>query len=269
MTIDYSATRCIPIFDPTRDTVSGHKIVTWTETEIEMIIIPRGEAQYHTPVGYYGQITDLGMCADPVYEFEHVKKDGERYEIKYIKMIRQGDNFIRRDCALVELPLFEEMPQSATWKTAPDDPRSKIKAYLDSRVEPANLTKNDGATQATVAVMFEDPPYHLRHEFRAASSPVQGLYVVGAPDSEPLHSGALTPSGYRESVPIHVVTMDCTGCGGEQLRWKMEAELRRVVETYEVGSHTNLQRRSKQDVNLGSEKLFDTLWTLQYERGTT
>ena len=270
MTIDYTVTRCEPVFTASRDSPTGWRVIEdWAETEVEMIIIPRGEAGFRTPVGYHGQITDLGMAADPVAEFNHIVWGSRRYEVKYIKVIKDGDNFIRRDIALVELPLFQEMPQTATWKTGPDDARSKVKDYLDLRVTASNLTKNDGSTQISYAVIFENPPYHLRHEYRASSSPVQGLYVVGSPATETLLGASTSPLGYEEHVPIHVATMDSTGCGGEQLRWKMNAELRNVVETYQIGSNTNLLRQRDQTINLGSDPLYDTTWDLSYRRSTT
>lgn len=268
MTVDYSVKRLEPVLGP-RDSVTGLKGITWSESTIEMKIVKRGAAGFTTPAGYYGRIEFYGWCCDPVFEFEQIVHESDRYEIKYVHENWDGDNFLWRDCALTLMSIYEATPGSATWKTGPDDPRSKVKDYLDLRVADANLTKDDGATQASWAAIFKSDKYRLAWEFRAASSPVQGLYVVGQPDSTPLLSGSATPRGYEEVVPIDVCAVDSEDCGGEQLMWKMDAELRRVVETYEIGSTCNFTRRAPNTVSLGSDTLYNITWFLKYRRGLT
>ncbi len=178
------------------------------------------------------------------------------------------DNFVRRDCALVYIPLWESAWASATWKTAPTDPRSKIKGWMENAttgVSASAITKNDGSTQASYAVIFEKPDYPLELEFRAPSAPVQGLYVLGEPVETPVFKGGII-SSFKGAVPIHVNTVHSNACGGEQLKWKMEAELRRIMKDYPSGSLATPTSRRSTPIMLGSTPLFDSVWTLNYQR---
>ena len=270
MTIDYSATRCILVFG-SRDAVTGWKDLEWDETTTldPIKIVGRGMSGFHTPAGYTGKIDYLAQCADPIYEGEHIIWNGQRFHVEYVKLEYDGDNFLWRESALTYLALYESTAAQATWPATPKDARQKVKEYLDLRITPANLTKDDGVTLASTVNMFELKMYHMRYEFRAAASPVQGIYAIGEADSEPKFSGSPSPYGYIENVPIHTLTIDSEGCGGELLQRKMLNELRRVVETYEIGSHTNLLRGGDYSRSLGSMWLYDKKWILKYERGLT
>ena len=272
MTVDYSATRCYQVFDGTRDPVTGFRNFIWDETTTldPIKIIGRGMAGFHTPAGYTGKIDYVAQCADPIYEGEHIIWNTERFHVEYVKEEWDGDNFLWRESALTYLALYETTAAQANWPATPKDARQKVKEYLDLRIVPANLTKDDGVTLASTVNMFElEDLYHLRYEFRAATSPVQGIYAIGEPDSEPLLSGSSSPYGYRENMPIHILTIDSEGCGGRLLQRKMLNELRRVTENFEIGSHCNLLNRRNESRSLGSMMLFDVKWTLRYERGLT
>lgn len=268
MTADQSATRCIPQFG-SRDAVTGWRNLTWnTDTTLDPVnIIGRGMQGFHTPAGYAGKIDYVMQCADPVEEGEHVIWNEMRFHIEYFKPEYQFDNFLYRDCALTYLPFYEATAAQATWPTGPADAREKVKKYLDDRVTPANITKDDAVTLASTVNMFAlKGLYHLKYEFRAAASPVQGIYAVGEPETEAHFSGSATPYYYRELVPIYILTVDSTGCGGELLRHKMERELKSVVESYEIGSETDLMQGGDLSQPLGSMWLFNRKWILKYER---
>lgn len=271
MTVDYSATRCIPQFG-IRDDVTGWRKLEWnTDTVINpMEIIGRGQVGFQTPAGYTGKLDYLGRCACPLEEGEHIIKNEQRFHVEYVHEEWRGDNFEHRDSALTYLPLYESTAAQAAWPATPKDARQKVKEYLDLRIVPANLTKDDGVTLSSTVNMFElEDLYHMRYEFRAAASPVQGIYAVGEPDSEPMFKGSSSPYGYRENVPIHILTIDSEGCGGRLLQRKMLNELRRIVENFEIGSHANLLNRRNESRRLGSMMLFDVKWILRYERGLT
>jgi hypothetical protein len=269
MTIDYTATRCVPVFGA-RDAVTGWRDLTWDETSetIDPIkIIGRGMTGFHTPAGYTGRIDYLARCADPLYEGEHILWNGQRYHVEYVKLEWDGDNFLFRESALTYLPLYEATAAQAAWPATQVDARQKVKEYLDLRITAASLTKDDDVTLASTVNMFElGDFYHLRYEFRAATSPVQGIFAVGEPESEPLFAAGGSPWGYRENVPIHVLTVDSEDCRGDLLQRKMLNELRTVTETWEIGSHCALKSRRDMSRSLGSMRLFDIQWTLTYER---
>jgi len=121
---------------------------------------------------------------------------------------------------------------------------------------------DDDSTEVSFAVIYENPPYSVEHEFRAASAPVDLLYVVGTPDSEALPVGV----GYVENIPITIWCIDKTNITGTKLRWKAEAELRYVAETYPVGSLRTLSRMSDNEQHLGSIILYSVTYGLRYKR---
>jgi len=275
MTVDYSATRCKLSLPATRDSVTGWRDpVTWdtSETLDPIEIVGRGMAKFHTPAGYTGKIDYLARCADPIEEGDHIIWNTQRYHVEYVKPEWKGDNFEFYESALTYLPYFEESAASATWETTPHDTRYRTKAFIEhvtKGVVASAITKNDGTTLAAYATIWENPPnYHLKHEYRAATSPVQGLYVIGEPTEEPLVDETQHTYAYKASVPIHVCTMDSTGCGGEQLKHKMEAELQRIMETYPISSMRMPSGRSAKPIMLGSDRLYKGTWILSYERDT-
>jgi len=270
MTADQTAIRCKPVFG-SRDPVTGHRSLTWnTDTILNPVnIIGRGMTGFHTPAGYTGKIDYVMQCADPVQEGEHVIWNNMRFHIEYFKPEYQFDNFLYRDCALTYLPFYEESAAQASWPASQVDARQKVKEYLDARITVANLTKNDGVTLASTVNMFELKLYPMRYEFRASSSPVQGIYAVSQPESTPMLGASASPRGYDENVPIHILTVDSKDCAGELLQRKMENELRTVTETYEIGSRCNLTNRRDNSRSLGSMWLFDVTWNLKYQREPT
>jgi len=142
------------------------------------------------------------------------------------------------------------------------DARQRTKVFLDSYLDNANLTKDDGETQVAFAVIFSQPNYPLQSEFRAAASPVDLLYCVGTPESEGLPVGV----GYIEHVPITIWCIDKTGITGTKLRWKAETELRRVCKEHPEGSLRTLDRMSDNEENLGSTVLYSVTYILRYKR---
>ena len=272
MTLSAKVTR-YPYTLGARSTVTGWRQPTLGAADtIDMLIAPRGSREYHTPAGYRGSLDALGMTADVVTPYDHVvTPDGRRYEAKYVHEVWELDNFNRRDCALADISdLYEALSSStATWKTAPDDPRSRAKAWIDTNARDAQLLKDDGVTQAAWATIFASPPYPLTLEFRGTSH-VQGLYAVDVPTST-AHIDAMTwaPYAYTERVPITAVTVDSTGCSGHQLNYRMTAELRYCFESFPTGSILTPGGQQPRTVELGGMPLYMTECLLEYQRDTT
>jgi len=151
------------------------------------------------------------------------------------------------------------------------DAKSATKTWLTTRIAAANLKKDNDATNAAFAVIYAGVPYPIESEFRASASPVDLLFCVGEPESHPLMTAETVPVpyGYEEHVPIDTYCIDKTGITGAKLKWKAEAELRRVAETYPLGSHRAMERRGDNDVSLGSTMLYSGRFTLVYTRDTT
>jgi hypothetical protein len=141
-----------------------------------------------------------------------------------------------------------------------EDARYRTKILLDTYLLAANLTEDDNSTQVKFIVAYADPDYPLVRVF--FDKFVDLVFCVGTPDSIALPVGI----GYEENVPITIWCIDKTGITGTKLRWKAEAELRRIVETYPTGSLRNWQRLGDNEKNLGSTVLYSVNYVLRYKR---
>jgi hypothetical protein len=141
-----------------------------------------------------------------------------------------------------------------------EDARQRTKTYLETWLLNANLTKDDNAAQVTFIVSYADADYPLARIF--TDKAVDLIFCVGTPDSTALPVGV----GYEENVPITTWCINKVGITGTKLRWKAEAELRRIVETQPTGSLRTLQRLSNNEKSLGSTVLYSTEYVLRYKR---
>lgn len=147
------------------------------------------------------------------------------------------------------------------------DARTTSRTFLDTYLTAANILEDDGATEAMCIVCFGKPDYPITEVFK--QNEVDGVYSIAEPDSEPILDTDLTPCHYRERVPIDIYCIDKPGITGTKLKWQMEAELRRICETYPTGSQRSLERRGDNDRLLGSTMLYSTRFILDYVRDTT
>lgn len=146
-----------------------------------------------------------------------------------------------------------------------DDARYRTKLWLDANLEDANLTKDNGTTEATFTVCYSDPPYPLLWLFSGLHFAIDLVYAVGVPESEALPVGV----GYVESVPVTIWCVDKIGITGTKLRWTAEDELRRVAETFPHGSLRTLTRMSDNEQYVGSTTLYSVTYVLKYKRYAT
>lgn len=116
------------------------------------------------------------------------------------------------------------------------------------------------STAVSFIVAYADADYPLIRVF--IDKDVDLVFCIGTPDSEALPVGV----GYIENIPITVWCIDKTGLTGTKLRWKAEAELRRVAETYPSGSLRTLNRLSDNKQNLGSTILYSVNYIMRYTR---
>lgn len=153
------------------------------------------------------------------------------------------------------------------------DARQRTKVYLDTYLTAANITKDDGSSLASFAVIFANKYYPLLEEFYASSSPVDVLFCIGEPNSTALTDTDQAPYGYEEHVPIEIVCVDKLGVTGTKMKWTAEAELRRVCETNPLanplGSQRFLQRIGPNDQDMGSTVLYGVRFVLNYVRDLT
>jgi len=276
MALDASVARYVLSLSGSRDATTGWYIPTWTEDTgyaYEGLHFDRGSTIQYAPPGTICTNDAVVLTPDPFEEGDiYYHTPSQRYF--YVESMRQVwllNSFGWRELQLKHLPMWQSGPSSATWKTSPDDPRSNIKDWIDLNARVAQITKDDGTTQAAWACMFANPPYYLQHEFRNPSGPVDGLYVLEQPVSTPTPNFDQTPYGYDEVVPIHICTIDSTGVSAEQLRWGMERELRYVAENFPTGSQLGFQSSPIRNESraLGSMWLLDIVYHLNYWRDKT
>lgn len=147
------------------------------------------------------------------------------------------------------------------------DARTQTKTYLTTYLNNANLTKDDDSTPVTFIVKFEGADYPLTLVFFGSKN-VDLVYAIKTPTSRALIGHDFTPYGYEESVPIVIFTITKSDITGDLLRWKAEAELRRVTETYPLGSVRTLSRMAESTLKLGGTTLYSVTYELKYMRST-
>lgn len=147
------------------------------------------------------------------------------------------------------------------------DARQRTKVYLETYLSASNLTKDNDSTLAKYIIPFGNPDYPITRVFK--DKRVDLIFSIGEPNSRPLMNFDQTPYGSEEHVPITTFCIDKVGITGTKLKWKAEAELRRITETYPSGSQRSFERRSDRDQRLGSTILYSTEFLLNYRRDTT
>jgi len=141
-----------------------------------------------------------------------------------------------------------------------EDARYRTRVLLNTYLTASNLTQDDDSTLAKYITVFGKPDYPLTRVFKDKG--VDLIFCVDTPESEALPVGV----GYLENVPITIWCIDKTGITGTKLRWKAERELRRICETYPLGSLRTLTRLSDNEENLGSTTLYSVSYIMRYKR---
>ena len=149
------------------------------------------------------------------------------------------------------------------------DARKMIKDFLDARLSATNMKEDDAVTNASFIVCFDYPTYPLIRVFN--DKEVDLIFSVGKLTNTALTDYTQAPYGYREMVPIDVCCIDKTGITGVKLLQKAEAELRRVIENYTVGTAEWEDLSEGSDITKfhGRTKIYGVRVILKYVRGIT
>ena len=255
-----------------RNSITGWPAITYTESNINGVILPRGRGFAAHPPGFHGVNDFEGFSATACVVGDQWKDAGGNYYLIANAVPYKGGSatvqFYAYDLKL--LSEWQAVSGSTTWsKTRLEDPRHKMKHMCDDHARAAQITKDDDSTQALWAAIFDNPPYPLHLEFRHPSAAVQGLYVCGRNRSTALIDNNLSAYGYRDDTIVDVCTVDSTGCAGWALAWKMEHELRYVMETYPTGSLWLFNTTEQKPVDIGGMWLYDLQCRIIYERSKT
>jgi hypothetical protein len=128
------------------------------------------------------------------------------------------------------------------------------------------LTHDDNLTQAAWISAFGLPDYPLSRVFKDKA--VDVIFSVGTASAKAMRDFRQYPYAYEEIVPIEIFAVDKTGITGTKLRWKAEAELRRITEAYPLASIRWVTRVTDNEKKLGSQTLYSVKYELGYIRPT-
>jgi hypothetical protein len=148
------------------------------------------------------------------------------------------------------------------------DARYRTKLWIETYDTPADITKDDDTTQATIINQYEKPPYPLKRVFFSPKN-VDGIRTILKPTSTLLPDWKREGYAYKETVPINLSCVTKQGITGDKLIWKMESDLRTTFETYPLGSVRLLDRASPSDNDKSLLKLHSVNYLLDYKRAVT
>jgi len=149
------------------------------------------------------------------------------------------------------------------------DARQRTKTYLETYILNANLTKDDDLSTVSWIVAFGLPDYPLSRVFKDKA--VDLIFSVNTANMKAVRDFRQYPYCYEEVIPIEIFCVNKTGppaITGTKLRWKAEAELRRISEAYPLASVRWISRVSDNEKKLGSQTLFSVKYELGYIRPT-
>lgn len=256
--LDVEVTRRKLQLSATRDSITGWYTKEWVTSTIEMLIMPRTSSFVSAVFGTYARTDFIGFTQDGVEIGDEIQQGEYYYEVKDHRPQRIADSFSHREVDLTVLPLHE-LSYTSTAPTV-NDARYNTKDYLETRITDANMLAANGRPLRWIAC-YSNFDYPFERVF--FDKHMEIIFTIDSPDSEPLMQGDLTPYGYEEHTPIHIVTLDT------EINHLAETELRRITKDYSTGSQRALERRGTTVHNYGSTQVYDTEFLLNYRRGIT
>lgn len=259
MTVSLNVTRHRLILGA-QNATTGWYAATYEALAIEMIILPKGTSLMTSAGGVYAKQDALGITQELLREGDVIQASTTYYVITAKRDHYVGDCLFFREIDLTKLP-FNTLTGTSETDVTVDDPRYRTRVYL-------NTYMTQLADVAWISVYGNPPNYPLERVFNDEAQ--DAIFTVGTPDSKPTVDWEGTVIGYVETVPIDIFTVDKITVAGTALRWKCEAELRRVVETYPVGvAYRSLSRMSDNERDMGGWKLYSVRYILTYQRDVT
>lgn len=250
-----------------QDSVTGWYAPSYTESDIDMIIQPRGTRVAGMPAGIFAREDAVGINASPTKIGDQIKTQANiYYEIISIKKHSLLDSFMYYETQLHELPMYQEGATTADVFATPRDPRERTRVWIDTYLTPVNITKEDGSLASTITA-FGMPDYPITKVYLTKG--VDGVFALMEVESSPLIGHDQSIHGYDEVVPIQLLAINKPEVMGTKLIQRMENELRSIAETYPLGSQRNLNSKRDVTTHLGSTTIYGREWRLNYRRDTT
>lgn len=252
-----------------QDTVTGWYAKSYAETADydKIVIVPKGFNLTQFGIGSYAKYATTGIICAPLSEGDEIIANSKYYDVASVEDVDLGNSHMWYVCELHENQMHYDAPTTYGTGATVEDPRHRTKDYLDTYLLAANLLENDGGTQAEFITCWANPPYPIKKVF--VTKGIDLIFSIGRQTSTPQIGHDKYAFGYKEKVSIMVEAIDKTGISGDNLMWQGEAELRRVVETYPIGSLRNLETMNPKTQNLGSTTLYSVECILDYTRNLT
>jgi len=254
----------------TRDANSGWRDKEWTEIDVEGAMIPKTSQQTATKVGTYVRNDYLLLTQDGFREGDELEDEaGQYFEVKGTREHMLGDSFSHREVDLTLLPAHADVTFSTyTGTFLVDDARYRTKVYLDTYWDEANC-EDDLGEELTVVAMYESPPYPLILEFLSAEpGDTDAILSIGKPESTAIIGHDHIAFGYNEKVPITIQAINKTNLTADKAITQCENEIRRICQTYPLGSLRMLETIRPATTKPGTT-LYGAEYVMRYTRGTT
>jgi len=230
-----------------------------------MVFQTRGSSLLGLHVGLYAKYELTGFSIDPFDMGDEVIDSASNYYgVVAVEPIYVGDSLYTYQYELHKVEPHYDLPSYGTGASV-DDPRYRTKTWLDTYLTAGNLLENDGFTNATYITCWAKPPYPMPKVY--VTKDVDLCFAIGRGNSSPIIDSNHYTIGYNEKISIYPTAIDKTGISGDNLMWQGERELRRVAETYPLGSLRNYETMQPQTQSLGSTTLYTVECVLSYKRG--
>ena len=241
-----------------RDATTGWYAKGYVESTKEMIFVAKGSTITGLPSGVYVRTDALGLTTDGFSEGDKIEKGNITYEVKATRDHVIGESFWFRECDLTLLQ-FESLSGSVYVESPVEDAKYRTKVYLEQHLSSLALPK--------FIVAYGEPDYPITQVFKTKN--VDLAFCIGDPNSEPIIDSNHYVIGYKENVPITPCCIDKTNITGVKLLQQARTELRRIIETYPLGSLRLPSSEKPQTQILGSTTLYKFTCYLDYERDKT
>lgn len=254
-----------------RDDVTGWFDKDWNETSGEAIIVGKGAQTALLGSGFYVRTDALGFTLDTSFDNgdELIDDSSRKYHILNIHDHYAGDKFLLRTFDLSYMGWHVDRPgTSGTWHldsdSAKTDPRYRIKLWLDTYLNIANMKADNGVDAAATLTSFDEADYPLIRVFDDEG--YNGIFSIGCKGAEQLTTHDSKPYAFNETVTVTCLAVNTSGITATNLVEQMEQEVRRVCTDYPVGSVKRITATSPECVTEGNEKIWFTTVTIDYKR---
>ena len=253
----------------TLDANSGWYAKNYTPTTIEALIIPKSAQSTLYGTGLYIRTEALGLSVDPVQNGDILGDAfGNGYIVTNLQRMLYLDTFLYYFYDLQRVPTGFYNVGVASTST---DPRRRTKTWLDTYLNNAALLDDNG-DQIDYLVQFAKPDYDMDRVFGADYKDIDLIYSIYVPQTTPIQDWNGAIFAYNEQVPIEISAVSklvggaSPGITGTNLVWQGEQELRRISETYYLGSYRTLSKTRESTSQLGTFPLYSSEYILSYER---